>query len=96
MNSKDSEISQNYNEIVDMIEQAKNRVNAYVNKELISLYLGVGEYVSKKVDLDGWGKGTVKALAEFLSQNYSEVKGFSSQNIWRMKQFYETYKDDKN
>lgn len=89
------EISNSYSDVIKLIEQAKNRVNAYVNRELIDLYLGIGEYVSKKVDAEAWGRQTVKTLAEFLSQNYSDVKGFSAQNIWRMKQFYETYRDDE-
>ncbi|NJD01949.1 MAG: DUF1016 domain-containing protein [Ruminiclostridium sp.] len=89
------DLTNSYNEIIGLIEQAKNRVNAYVNRELIDLYLGIGEYVSKKVVADGWGKQTVKALANFLSKNYPDVKGFSVQNIWRMKQFYEIYKDDE-
>lgn len=89
------ELTDNYNDIIEMIEQAKNRVNAYVNRELIELYLTIGEYVSNKSVSDGWGKQTVKTLAEFLSKNYPDVKGFSAQNIWRMKQFYETYKDDE-
>jgi len=89
------ELTNSYNEIIGLIEQAKNRVNAYVNRELIDLYLGIGEYVSKKVVSDGWGKQTVKTLANFLSKNYPDVKGFSAQNIWRMKQFYEIYKDDE-
>lgn len=95
MSSRKINIDVNYHEIVNMIEEAKNRVNSYVNRELIDLYLGIGKYVSKKVELDGWGKGTVKALAEFLSKNYPDTKGFSAQNIWRMKQFYETYKDNE-
>jgi hypothetical protein len=89
------ELTNNYHDIIEMIEQAKNRVNAYVNRELIDLYLGIGEYVSNKAASDGWGKQTVKTLADFLSKNYPDVKGFSAQNIWRMKQFYETYKDDE-
>ncbi len=95
MSSRENQILQNYNEVISMIEQAKNRVNSYVNRELIDLYFGIGKYVSEKVEIDGWGKGTVKALSEFLSTNYPDTKGFSAQNIWRMKQFYETYKDDE-
>jgi len=89
------ELINSYNEIIELIEHTKRRVNAYVNRELIDLYLGIGEYVSKKVGVDGWGRQMVKNLAEFLSKNYPDVKGFSAQNIWRMKQFYETYKDDE-
>ncbi len=89
------ELPNDYSDIISLIEQAKNRVNVYVNKELISLYWNVGEYIGKKTTTDGWGKQTVKSLAEFLANNYPDARGFSAQNLWRMKQFYETYKDDE-
>jgi predicted nuclease of restriction endonuclease-like (RecB) superfamily len=40
------------------------------------------------------GKSVVKQLAEFIALTGPNVKGFSAQNFWRMKQFYETYKDE--
>jgi len=89
------ELSTNFNDVISLIEQAKNRVNAYVNRELIGLYIGIGEYVSKKVHADGWGKNTVKMLSDYLTEKYPDVKGFSAQNIWRMKQFYEIYEADE-
>jgi predicted nuclease of restriction endonuclease-like (RecB) superfamily len=35
----------------------------------------------------------VTELAKFILTHEPEIKGFSDKNIWRMKQFYETYKD---
>jgi predicted nuclease of restriction endonuclease-like (RecB) superfamily len=35
----------------------------------------------------------VTDLAKHIQQNEPEIKGFSDKNIWRMKQFYESYKD---
>lgn len=35
----------------------------------------------------------VTELAKFIQTHEPEIKGFSDKNIWRMKQFYETYKD---
>jgi predicted nuclease of restriction endonuclease-like (RecB) superfamily len=35
----------------------------------------------------------VTELANFIQTHEPEIKGFSDKNIWRMKQFYETYKD---
>ena len=32
-------------------------------------------------------------LAKFIQTNEPEIKGFSDKNLWRMKQFYESYKD---
>jgi len=84
-----------YSDIIGLIERAKNSVNAYVNRELISMYWNIGEYIGKKTTADGWGKQTVKSLADFLANNYPDARGFSAQNLWRMKQFYGTYKDDE-
>lgn len=39
-------------------------------------------------------KITTKA-ADFMKNNYPEVKGFTKRNIERMVQFYKTYKDDE-
>ena len=50
-----------------------------------------GEYVSKQIDVNGWGKSTVKALSEYILSKEPGIRGYSSQNIWRMKQFYETF-----
>ncbi len=37
----------------------------------------------------------VKNLSEYIKRNEPDIKGFSAQNIWRMKQFYETYYDNE-
>jgi predicted nuclease of restriction endonuclease-like (RecB) superfamily len=34
-------------------------------------------------------------LAEYIAQKQPNLKGYSKQNLWRMKQFYETYRDDE-
>ncbi len=40
------------------------------------------------------GKGVVKELADWLLTQTPDLKGFSASNLWRMKQFYEVYRDD--
>jgi hypothetical protein len=37
----------------------------------------------------------VKELANFIQQSEPNIIRFSSQNIWRMRQFYETYKENQ-
>lgn len=32
-------------------------------------------------------------MAQYIQRTEPEIKGFSDKNLWRMKQFYETYKD---
>jgi predicted nuclease of restriction endonuclease-like (RecB) superfamily len=73
--------------------QAKDKVWQQINKTLINLYWSIGEYIYVKM-LDGkWGKSTVENLSSYLLSQDSSSKGFSARNLWRMKQFYETYKD---
>ena len=62
---------------------------------MIEMYWQIGKYISEKAANDGWGKSVVQDFSNFLKQTYSYASGFSSQNIWRMKQFYETYKDNE-
>lgn len=64
-----------------------------VKAELINLYWNIGEYISKKIEQSEWGDSVVTELAKFIQTHEPEIKGFSDKNIWRMKQFYETYKD---
>jgi hypothetical protein len=53
--------------------------------------LECNEYVSRRVADGGWGKAVVKEFSDFIQSRYVGIKGFSPQNIWRMKQFFETY-----
>lgn len=47
----------------------------------------------QRIDTDGWGKGTVTALADYIRRRYPGVRGFSQQNLWRMRQFFESHRD---
>lgn len=89
------ELLQDFSHISQMIAQAKERAYHAVNKELVTLYWNIGEYVSKQVQAKAWGKSVVQQLADFIQRTEPNTKGFSAQNIWRMKQFYETYKDNE-
>ena len=59
------------------------------------MYWEIGRIVSEKAALDGWEKSTVSSLAVFLQPKMPNTSGFSDKNIWRMKQFYETYKGNQ-
>ncbi len=64
-----------------------------VNEGLITLYRDIGQSIARRIEQDGWGKSTVLELAAFIAANEPEPRGFSDKNLWRMKQFYEAYKD---
>jgi predicted nuclease of restriction endonuclease-like (RecB) superfamily len=81
-----------FSEIIAIIEQSRENAFRAVNHELISMYWKIGEYISEKVKNSGWGKSIVAEFADFILSEHPDIKGFSASNIWRMKQFFETYK----
>ena len=92
---KDLTYSQEFNALLLKIKQAKQQAFAQVNNILIELYWQIGKTISHKVQSTAWGKSVVSEFAKFISDNDPEIKGFSDKNLWRMKQFYETYQDDE-
>ena len=86
-----NDLNSNFTEIITIIEKAKNNIFKAVNNGLIDMYWEVGKCISHKVIENSWGKGTIKEFSRYLLLHYSDIRGFSSSNLWRMKQFYETY-----
>jgi predicted nuclease of restriction endonuclease-like (RecB) superfamily len=82
-----------FTDIIQIIKQSRANAIKAVNVELINLYWNIGEFISNKIEKSEWGDAVVKELANYIHQNEPDIKGFSDKNIWRMKQFYETYKD---
>lgn len=82
-----------FTDIIQLIKQSRTNAIRAVNAELINLYWNIGEYISKKIEQSEWGDSVVTELGHFILTHEPEIKGFSDKNIWRMKQFYETYKD---
>ena len=82
-----------FTDIIHLIKQSRENAIRFVNAELINLYWNIGEYISKKIEQSEWGDSVVTELAKFIQTNEPEIKGFSDKNLWRMKQFFESYKD---
>ncbi len=84
-----------FNALLKLIQEARQKTYLKINTTLIGLYWQIGKNISEKVKSEKWGKSVVTALAKFIRQNDPEIKGFSDKNLWRMKQFYETYQDNE-
>ena len=85
-----------FTDIVQLIKKSRASAIRAVNFELTNLYWNVGEYIHHRVERAEWGQSVVKELALYIQRNEPELKGFSDKNLWRMKQFYEVYKDFPN
>jgi len=86
---------QAFADVLKQIQHARQNVFAHINTALIDLYWHIGQFISDKVNAQAWGKAVVKELALYIAQQDPELKGFSDKNLWRMKQFFETYQADK-
>lgn len=81
-----------FDEVLRLIDAARTRAVAAVNTALIDLYWQIGEHISRRVAADGWGQGTVGQLADYIQKRQPNARGFSASNLWRMAQFFETYR----
>ena len=89
-------LDKSFSEVVELIRAARHRAFRAVNTELIELYWQVGNYLSHKIAEEKWGKGTTQQLAVYIRRVEPDIRGFSPQNLWRMKQFYEAYHRSEN
>src|ERR1700730_17649602 len=85
-----------FDEILRLIDAARTRAVVAVNTTLIQLYWSIGEHISERIAAAGWGNGTIKELARYIQKRQPNSRGFSARNLWRMSQFFETYRDKPN
>ena len=83
-----------FSEVVRLIAASRQRAMQAVNTVLIDLYWKVGEIISSKLQASEWGDGVVPQLAEYIAQTHPGLRGFTRANLFRMRQFYETYRDE--
>src|SRR3989339_2139188 len=84
-----------FKEIKERIYKAQYDALKAVNKELINLYWDIGKSIVAKQEKLGWGKAIVETLAKDLQKEFPGIQGFSSANLWRMRNFYLTYRTDE-
>jgi predicted nuclease of restriction endonuclease-like (RecB) superfamily len=93
--SNDITHTHDFSQVLQHIQHTRAQVFAHANTALINLYWHIGQTISQRVHSAGWGKGVVIELAKFIAHHDPSIRGFSDKNLWRMKQFYETYHHDE-
>jgi len=81
-------------DIKTRIKSAQYEALRAVNRELVTLYWDLGRLIVERQTQDGWGKAVVERLAHDLQIEFPDVRGFSDQNLWRMRRFYEAYAEE--
>lgn len=79
-------------DIKQLIKAAQYRALQTVNQEQIALYWGIGKTIVERQQVHGWGESVVERLAGELQQAFPNTSGYSSRNLWRMKNLYEAYR----
>ncbi len=85
--------NQDYSKLVTLIEMHKQNAYRKINEELVLLYYEIGKFLYDKVNNKVWGSKTIDNLAKYISTLYPNLRGFNKRGLYRMIQFYETYKD---
>jgi predicted nuclease of restriction endonuclease-like (RecB) superfamily len=81
-------------EVVGLIAASRELAVQAVNTALIELYWKIGETISRKIAAAEWGEGVVDRLAQFIAKSEPGMRGFTRRNLFRMRRFYETYRQD--
>lgn len=84
-----------YNIAVQIIKNAilrsQYQAAKLVNREMLSLYYGIGRYISANSRDGFWGTGAIRTISERLRKEMPGLKGFSQTNLKYMRLFYEEW-----
>lgn len=88
------------NSYLDFIQDLKKKIVAAKSKAILSAnrlmiehYFDIGKEIVNKQEALGWGKSIVEQMSKDLIDEFGEKSGYSSSNLWRMRNFYLSYKD---
>ena len=85
----------NYTDAVTAIREAilrsQYRAISTVNREQLSLYYGIGQYVSQNSRDGFWGTGAIEQISQMLQKELPGLRGFSATNMKKMRTFYEAW-----
>ncbi len=77
------------NTIKQAILQSQYRAAKLITGEQLSLYFGIGCYVSARSRQEAWGTGVINRISEQLRRELPGLRGFSASSIKNMRLFYE-------
>lgn len=82
-------------DLKDLIHKKQYQVLKSINSETVNLYWEIGEEIYRQQEENDWGKSIVQVLSTELQKEFPGAKGYSAANLWRMRNFYLTYRDSE-
>ena len=87
--------ARNYDAAVQIIKtailQSQYDAARSVNEKQLTLYYGIGKYISLNSRKGFWGKGAIDAISDRLQRELPGLRGFSARNLRNMRTFYEEW-----
>lgn len=80
--------------LIEIIETSRNNALRKVNEELIRMYWLVGEYLSIESMKATFGDKYIDMISKEIQEMFPGIRGFNRRGLYRMKQFYELYRDN--
>ena len=82
-------------DLKDLIHKKQYQFLKSINSETVNLYWEIGEEIYRQQEENDWGKSIVQVLSTELQKEFPRAKGYSAANLWRMRNFYLTYRDSE-
>lgn len=79
--------------IKNAILTSQHKVVKSANAEQLSLYYGIGRYISIRTRKNIWGTNAIEIISEQLQKQLPGLRGYSTTNMKYMRIFYETWCD---
>ncbi|MBQ0157308.1 MAG: DUF1016 family protein [Bacteroidales bacterium] len=83
------DLRQAVSDIKRAIVVSQSRALRMISGQQLSLYYGIGIYVSEHSRTANWGTGAIDAISEQLKKEMPGLRGFSSESIKKMRAFAE-------
>ncbi len=79
------------NAIKRAVIDSRYQLAKLVNKQIVTLYYNIGEYISVRSRDGHWGTGAIKTLSILLRRELPGLRGFSETSIKDMRIFFEEW-----
>lgn len=86
-----SDLKQAVAEIKRAILSSQYQAAKMTNSFQLSLYFSIGKYVSENTRNKSWGSGAIDNISAQLQKELPGLRGFSAENIKKMRTFYEAW-----
>ncbi len=91
MKEAQPDIAQFVGALKQTILQSQYNAAKLVNTQLVQLYFFLGAAISRKAQQANWGDKVLETISAELQKELKHLRGFSAENIRKMKRFYEAY-----